>query len=33
MKAVLNSFKVPDADQKAVLEILNGAKSNIVEKT
>jgi hemoglobin len=33
MKGVLNSFKVPDADQKAVLEILNGAKSNIVEKT
>ena len=33
MKGVLNSFKVPDADQKAVLEILNGAKNGIVEKT
>ncbi len=33
LKGVLTSFKVPDADQKAVLEILNGAKSDIVEKT
>jgi hemoglobin len=33
MKEVLNSFKVPDADQKAVLEMLNGAKRDIVEKT
>jgi hemoglobin len=29
---VLNSFKVPDADQKAVLEMLNGKKKDIVEK-
>ena len=33
LKEVLNSFKVPDADQKTVLEILNGVKNDIVEKT
>jgi hemoglobin len=30
---VLDSFKVPEADQKAVLEILNGKKNDIMEKT
>ena len=33
MKEVLNSFKVPDVDQKAVLEMLNGKKNDILEKT
>ena len=30
---VMNSFKVPDVDQKAVLEMLNGTKNDIVEET
>lgn len=30
---VLDSFKVPDADQKAVFEMLNSKKNDIVEKT
>ena len=33
LTGVLNSFNVPDADQKAVLEMLNGKKNDIVEKT
>jgi hypothetical protein len=33
MKEVLNSFKVPDVDQKAVLEMLKGKKNDIVEET
>jgi hemoglobin len=32
LKGVLASFKVPDLDQKAVLEILDGSKKDIVEK-
>ena len=32
LKGVLTSFKVPDLDQKAVLEILNSSKKDIVEK-
>jgi hypothetical protein len=30
---VMTSFKVPDVDQKAVLEMLNGTKNDIVEET
>ena len=32
VKEVLNSFRVPDLDQKAVLEMLNGTKKDIVER-
>jgi hemoglobin len=33
MMGVLNSLKVPEADQKAVLEMLSGRKNDIVEGT
>jgi hypothetical protein len=32
VKEALNSFKVSDLDQKAILEMLNGIKKDIVEK-